>query len=88
MKLYCNDCIQVMSDMMDGIVDAVITDPPYNVSRENSFTTMSSACRQGLDCFTGSGATGVACKNPGRDFIGIELNPECFRMAEERIEKA
>ena len=41
-----------------------------------------------LDCFMGSGTTGVACKNLGRDFIGIELNPEYFRIAEERIEKA
>ena len=49
MQLYCNDCIQVMSNMMGGIVDAVITDPPYNVSRENNFTTMGSACRQGMD---------------------------------------
>ena len=40
-----------------------------------------------LDCFMGSGTTGVACKNLGRDFIGIELNPEYFRIAEERIEK-
>lgn len=49
MKLYCNDCIQAMSNMMGGIVDTVITDPPYNVSRENNFTTMGSACRQGMD---------------------------------------
>ena len=41
-----------------------------------------------LDCFMGSGTTGVACKNLGRDFIGIELNAEYFRVAEERIEKA
>ena len=227
MKLYCNDCIQAMSNMMGGIVDAVITDPPYNVSRKNNFTTMVSAYRQGmdfgewdkdfditafipqasrvlkengnfvifnawenlgdikrmceahniyikrclvlsksnpapfnrdrmfvndvefalwgvknskgkpskwtfnrknslekcvipctvqssklhptmkdlkvikylvealtnegdlvLDCFMGSGTTGVACKNLGRDFIGIELNAEYFRVAEERIEKA
>ena len=36
----------------------------------------------------GSGTTGVACKNLGRDFIGIELNAEYFRVAKERIEKA
>lgn len=40
-----------------------------------------------LDCFMGSGTTGVACKNLGRDFIGVELNPEYFRIAKERIEK-
>lgn len=41
-----------------------------------------------LDCFMGSGTTGVACKNLGRDFIGIELNSEYFRIAKDRIEKA
>ena len=41
-----------------------------------------------LDCFMGSGTTVVACKNLGRDFTGIELNPEYFRIDEERIEKA
>ena len=38
--------------------------------------------------FRNCGTTGVACKNLGRDFIGVELNPEYFRIAEERIEKA
>ena len=33
----------------------------------------------------GSGSTGVACQNLNRDFIGIELDPEYYRIAEERI---
>lgn len=40
-----------------------------------------------LDCFMGSGTTGVACKNLGREFIGIELNPEYFEIAQQRIGK-
>jgi len=39
-----------------------------------------------LDPFMGSGTTGVACKNTGRDFIGIELNPEYIEIARKRIE--
>lgn len=39
-----------------------------------------------LDCFMGSGSTGVACKNTNRDFIGIELLDEYFEVAKERIE--
>lgn len=39
-----------------------------------------------LDCFMGSGTTGVACKNLDRDFIGIELDENYFNMAKERIE--
>ena len=39
-----------------------------------------------LDNVMGSGTTGVACKTLGRDFIGIELNPEHFKIAKERID--
>ena len=38
-----------------------------------------------LDCFMGSGTTGVACKNLNRNFIGIELSKEYFEIAKERI---
>ena len=38
-----------------------------------------------LDPFMGSGTTGVACKNLNRDFIGIELNEEYYKIAEKRI---
>ena len=38
-----------------------------------------------LDFTMGSGSTGVACKNTNRKFIGIELNEEIFKVAEERI---
>lgn len=41
-----------------------------------------------LDNCMGSGSTGVACKNIGRDFIGIELDENYFNIAKERIEKA
>ena len=39
-----------------------------------------------LDPFMGSGSTGVACVNTGRHFIGIELDPEYFAIAKQRIE--
>jgi len=38
-----------------------------------------------LDFTMGSGTTGVACMNTGRNFIGIELDPEYFAIAEKRI---
>lgn len=38
-----------------------------------------------LDPFMGSGSTGVACKNLGRNFIGIEIDKEYFDVAKERI---
>ena len=39
-----------------------------------------------LDNCMGSGSTGVACKNTGRKFIGIEFDDTYFKIAEERIE--
>lgn len=41
-----------------------------------------------LDFTMGSGSTGVACVNTGRDFIGIELDPGYFNIAKERIDRA
>ena len=38
-----------------------------------------------LDSFMGSGTTGVVAVKLERDFIGIELNPDYYRMAERRI---
>ena len=49
------------------------------------------SCKPGgtvLDCFMGSGSTGVACANMGRDFIGMELDKGYFDIAKQRIEIA
>lgn len=40
-----------------------------------------------LDPFMGSGSCGVACKETGRNFIGIEIDEKYFNIAKERIEK-
>ena len=39
-----------------------------------------------LDFTMGSGSTGVACVNTGRNFIGIELDEGYFQIAKQRIE--
>ena len=39
-----------------------------------------------LDPFMGSGTTGVVAKKLGRNWIGIEINPEYVSMAQKRIE--
>ena len=41
-----------------------------------------------LDPFMGSGSTGVACKELNRNFIGYELQPEYFEIAQKRINNA
>lgn len=39
-----------------------------------------------LDCFFGTGTTGVACKTYGRDFIGIEINEKYSEYAKKRLD--
>jgi DNA modification methylase len=40
-----------------------------------------------LDCFMGSGSTGVSCIQTNRNFIGIELDEKYFNLAKARLEK-
>lgn len=47
-----------------------------NFTEENAYV---------LDPFMGTGTTGSACKNLNRNFIGIELDEEYFKIAEKRI---
>ena len=39
-----------------------------------------------LDNCMGSGSAGVAARNTGRNFIGIDKDPESYNKAKERIE--
>ena len=41
-----------------------------------------------LDPFMGSGTTGVACEETGRNFIGIEIDADYFKIAQRRIADA
>jgi site-specific DNA-methyltransferase (adenine-specific) len=40
------------------------------------------------DPFMGAGTTGVACMMEGRDFVGVEIDPEAFELSCRRIEDA
>lgn len=47
-------------------------------------------CRPGgivLDPFLGSGTTAVVAEKNGRDFIGIDLNPDYTEMSKQRLEE-
>lgn len=41
-----------------------------------------------LDCYMGSGTTGVACKLLNRDFIGCEIDKTYYDIARKRIDEA
>ena len=69
---------------------------PYNGAHFAAFpprlaeTCILAGCpKQGivLDPFMGSGTTGAVAKGLNRQYIGIELNEEYCRLAEERIKK-
>lgn len=40
-----------------------------------------------LDPFAGSGTVGVVAKKHNRNFIGIELNPDYAKIANDRIDE-
>jgi site-specific DNA-methyltransferase (adenine-specific) len=61
-----------------------ITPKPVNLL-ENIILHSSNETDIVLDCFMGSGSTGVACKNTSRNFIGIELDKQYFEVAKKRI---
>lgn len=61
-----------------------ITEKPLSIIE----TLVSNSSNKGelvLDPFMGSGTTGVACKNLGRNFIGMELDDRYFEIAKNRI---
>jgi site-specific DNA-methyltransferase (adenine-specific) len=186
--LRCGDCLELMRDMPDGSVDAVVTDPPYGIGiasnpfrqkfaksdwdaapatddaigevlrvsryqiiwggnyfhlppsqgflvwdKAQPYAFSSAMCEQAwtnlqrpaklfrysvvsyekkhptqkpaplmvwsilylpddvdtvLDPFMGSGTTGVACVQTGRNFIGFEIDPGYFEIAKRRIADA
>ena len=45
-KLYNDDCLNVLKEIGDNSVDFILTDPPYNIARDNNFHTMG---RKGID---------------------------------------
>ena len=45
-KLLHGDCLERMKEIPDGSADLILTDPPYNIARDNNFHTMG---RKGID---------------------------------------
>jgi site-specific DNA-methyltransferase (adenine-specific) len=45
-KLLKGDCLELLGTLEDKSIDLVLTDPPYNISKPNNFSTMG---RAGID---------------------------------------
>lgn len=72
-----------------------VCDGKYNHPAEKPIDAMNRLCEMlsvpggaVLDPFMGSGTTGVACVKTGRSFIGIEIDPTYFAIAQKRIAEA
>ena len=61
------------------------TEKPVDLM-ENLVKTYSNTNEIILDPFMGSGSTGEACHNLGRDFVGVELDSKYFKRAKKRLE--
>ena len=57
---------------------------PYEMAKDH-ILTWSNEGDVVLDPFMGSGTTGLACKETNRECIGIEINPDYFALAGERL---
>jgi site-specific DNA-methyltransferase (adenine-specific) len=87
-KLSPRYCI---ADMIDGSPRSKNSGHPWEQGLDYSEWGIKNLTREGqtaLDPFMGSGTTGVACVQTGRDFIGIEIDPGYFAIAERRIKDA
>lgn len=54
-------------------------------------TPIKAGCPKGgvvLDPFMGSGTTALVARQLGRNFVGIELNPDYVRLARRRLASA
>lgn len=45
-NLLCGDSIKLMKLIPDNSIDLILTDPPYNIAKDNNFKTMG---RTGID---------------------------------------
>jgi site-specific DNA-methyltransferase (adenine-specific) len=88
-----------MSDVNDVYPSSVIrSTPPTHTNRVHRtekpvelLDELLTITRPGgtvLDPFMGSGTTGVACVNTGKNFIGCEIDEGYFKIAERRIAAA
>lgn len=39
-EIICGDCLKLLPGIPDSSIDLILTDPPYNISRENNFSSM------------------------------------------------
>ena len=68
-KIYNQDCLEGMKYIDDKTIDAIITDPPYDISRVNNFNTM--------------GRAGIDFGEWDKGFNQLNWLPEAFRVLKD-----
>lgn len=74
--------------MVIGNENINIDHPTPKPERLMRWLILNSQANTIFDPFMGSGTTGVACVQLGRNFIGCEIDPNYFEIAQKRIETA
>ena len=101
MTILNMDARWVLKALPEASIDCIVTDPPYRtinpagmkshptekpVALMRDLVEASSLPGQVvLDPFCGTGAVGVACRETGRTFIGIEIDPDYAGVARGRV---
>lgn len=94
---FCSDGIKRASRLFSypviypGLTGCIEATGHPTQKNQRMMAEMFRQCRIGatvLDPFMGSGTTGVACVRTGRNFIGIEIDPTYFAIAQRRIAEA
>ena len=84
---YPRDLLQVPADERGTVGRIHPTQKPVALM-EYLIRTYTNEGETVLDFTMGSGTTGVACKNLGRSFIGVEMDADYFAAASKRIAEA
>lgn len=82
-EVQLGDSLKLLAELPAESVDMVFCDPPYGLNFLHS-----QPGELVLDCFAGSGSTGEAAIRLGRRFLGMEIDPQFYAMAEARIRRA
>ena len=100
-QLYLGDCLEILDTFEENSIDTCITDPPYELGfmgkkwdssgiafQPETWQAVYRVLKPGalLLAFGGTRTYHrIACALEGRDFIGIEKEPDYYKIAEKRI---
>lgn len=87
------DALAELRKLPDKCCSVCVTSPPYYNARDYGVAKICilAGSKPGdtvLDPFSGSGTTGAAALKEGRNYIGIEINPDTCKIQEQRLTEA